>query len=37
MSGEQDAMKKVLFFNVSLINANVMSLPKFPQPQRLVD
>jgi hypothetical protein len=36
MSGEQDATKKVLFFNVSLINANVMSLPKFPQPQRLV-
>jgi hypothetical protein len=36
MSGEQDATKKVRFFNVSLINANVMSLPKFPQPQRLV-
>ena len=27
---------EVRFFNVSLINASVMSLPKFPQPQRLV-
>ena len=27
---------KVRFFNVSLINANVMSIPRFPQPQRLV-
>ena len=36
MSGKQDVTKKVRFFNVSLINANVMSLPKFPQPQRLI-
>ena len=28
--------EKVRFFNISLINANVMSLPKFPQPQRLM-
>jgi hypothetical protein len=27
---------EVRFFNASLINASVMSLPKFPQPQRLV-
>lgn len=27
---------QVRFFNVSLINANVMSLPRFPEPQRLV-
>jgi len=26
----------VRFFNVSLINANVMSIPRFPQPQRLI-
>ena len=27
---------KVHFFNVSLVNANVMSVPRFPQPQRLI-
>jgi hypothetical protein len=27
---------RVRFFNVSLVNANVMSIPRFPQPQRLV-
>lgn len=27
---------KVRFFNVSLINANVMSIPRFAQPQRLI-
>jgi hypothetical protein len=28
--------ERVRFFNVSLVNANVMSVPRFPQPQRLV-
>ena len=36
MRGKQDETKKVRFFNVSLINATPMSLPKFPQPQRLI-
>ena len=36
MSEGPDAAEKVRFFNVSLINANVMSIPKFPQPQRLL-
>jgi hypothetical protein len=36
MNVKQDSTKKAHFFNVSLINANVMSLPKFPQPQRLI-
>ena len=31
-----DSDPRLRFFNISLINANVMSLPKFPQPQRLV-
>jgi hypothetical protein len=35
MKGEPER-PKVRFFNVSLINANVMSMPHFPQPQRLV-
>jgi len=30
------AADEVRFFNVSLVNANVMSVPRFPQPQRLV-
>ena len=33
---EQDATERVRFFNVSLINATPMSLPKFPQPQRFM-
>ena len=31
-----ESKDEVRFFNVSLINASVMSLPKFPEPQRLV-
>jgi len=31
-----DAGDKVRFFNVSLVNASVMSVPRFPQPQRLI-
>ena len=27
---------RLRFFSISLINANVMSLPRFPQPQRLI-
>ncbi|MDG6949250.1 MAG: hypothetical protein JRM77_05270 [Nitrososphaerota archaeon] len=36
MKGSDDAAEKVRFFNVSLINATPMSIPKFPQPQRLM-
>ena len=36
MSEKQDVAEKVRFFNVSLVNATPMSLPKFPQPQRLM-
>ena len=36
MSGKQDAAERARFFSVSLINATPMSLPKFPQPQRLM-
>ncbi|MDG7018630.1 MAG: hypothetical protein JRN16_05450 [Nitrososphaerota archaeon] len=36
MSEKKDAAEQVRFFNVSLINAVPMSLPKFPQPQRLM-
>ncbi|MDG7009137.1 MAG: hypothetical protein JRN06_13085 [Nitrososphaerota archaeon] len=36
MSQKQDVVEKVRFSNVSLINANPMSIPKFPQPQRLM-
>lgn len=36
MTCEQDRQDKVRFFSVSLANANVMSTPHFPQPQRLV-
>jgi hypothetical protein len=36
MKDDRNVIEKVRFFNVSLINANVMSLPKFPQPQRLM-
>ena len=36
MSEKKDVTEQVRFFNVSLINATPMSLPKFPQPQRLM-
>ena len=36
MSEKQDVAEEVRFFNVSLINAVPMSIPKFPQPQRLM-
>ena len=36
MSEKKDVTEQVRFFNVSLINAVPMSLPKFPQPQRLM-
>ena len=36
MNDKQDAAEKVRFFNVSLVNATPMSLPKFAQPQRLM-
>ncbi|MDE1852738.1 MAG: hypothetical protein KGI38_03200 [Thaumarchaeota archaeon] len=36
MKGSDGTAEKVRFFNVSLINANPMSIPKFPQPQRLM-
>ena len=35
-SDKQDAADRVRFFNVSLINATPMSLPKYPQPQRFM-
>jgi len=36
MKSEPEKADEVRFFNISLTNANVMSTPKFPQPQRLV-
>ena len=36
MKKKADAGDKVRFFNVSLVNASVMSVPRFPQPQRLI-
>lgn len=36
MRGDLDHPEQARFFNVSLMNANVMSMPRFPQPQRLV-
>ena len=36
MGDKRDAEKRVRFFNVSLVNATPMSLPKFAQPQRLL-
>ncbi len=36
MKERWDDGDRVRFFNVSLINANVMSIPKFSQPQRLI-
>ncbi len=38
MRGKPKAVEaeKARFFDVSLVNANVMSVPKFPQPQRLM-
>ena len=36
MKGWVKRTENIRFFNVSLVNANVMSLPHFPQPQRLV-
>ena len=36
MKAKTEVAENVRFFNVSLINANMMSLPKFPQPQRLI-
>ncbi|HEV2138499.1 MAG TPA: hypothetical protein VGR53_06625 [Nitrososphaerales archaeon] len=36
MKREPEHASVVRFFNVSLLNANVMSKPRFPQPQRLV-
>ncbi|HEV2226234.1 MAG TPA: hypothetical protein VGR56_05445 [Nitrososphaerales archaeon] len=36
MKGEPERADELSFFNVSLTNANVMSIPRFPQPQRLV-
>jgi hypothetical protein len=36
MKQNHENEERVRFFNVSLINANVMSVPHFPQPQRLI-
>ena len=36
MSNRGDGAERVRFFNISHINATPMSLPKFPQPQRLM-
>jgi hypothetical protein len=36
MKGELEQTKKIRFFSISLVNANVMSTPHFPQPQRLI-
>ena len=36
MKSEPEREDEVRFFNISLMNANVMSTPKFPQPQRLI-
>jgi len=36
MRGRKEGTDAVRFFNASLINANVMSVPRFPQPQRLI-
>lgn len=36
MTSDPDHQDKVRFFSVSLSNANVMSTPHFPQPQRLI-
>ena len=36
MKQHRQGREEVRFFNVSLINGNVMSLPHFPQPQRLM-
>jgi hypothetical protein len=36
MNKKSEATEKARFFNVSLVNAAPMSLPKFPQPQRLM-
>jgi hypothetical protein len=36
MTGELNHPEQVRFFNISLMNANVMSMPRFPQPQRLI-
>src|SRR5881628_1649976 len=33
---KRDGTENVRFFNVSLINANAMSIPRFAQPQRLI-
>src|SRR5713101_1547759 len=33
---KRDGTDNVRFYNVSLVNANVMSIPRFPQPQRLI-
>jgi len=33
---EGASASQLRFFNVSLINANMMSLPRFPEPQRLI-
>ena len=36
MRKKAEAGDKVRFFNVSLVNANAMSVPRFPQQQRLI-
>jgi hypothetical protein len=36
MKSELDRTDKVRFFSASLMNASVMSIPRFPQPQRLI-
>ena len=36
MREKAEGTDRVSFFNVSLINANVMSIPRFAQPQRLI-
>ncbi len=36
MKAKSDGMEEVRFFSASLINANVMAAPRFPQPQRLI-
>ena len=36
MSEKRDAREQARFFSISLINATPMSLPKIPQPQRLM-
>ena len=36
MKQHRKSSERIRFFNFSLINANTMSVPRFPQPQRLI-